>query len=179
MLCVFCSRCGVFIHCDVQLSVLAACGQSWQRLWYQLDHQVPFNPWDQTQSKVYMLYKTIQISGYFRIICMVLTRTTSIKEKWHIQVSVTICYKIHSWLNTPPLNSPYSSLRCTCPQRQTPSPSGSPLSSPVSYREAERSEQASVTPAVSSSAGLSAACAPAQQEAARDPEGDHRKTDLT
>lgn len=69
----------------------------------------------------------------------------------------------------------YSSLRYTCPQKQTPSPFGSPLSSPVSYRAAGRSEEASVTPAVSSSAGLSAACAPVQQAGVHDPEEDHQK----
>lgn len=71
------------------------------------------------------------------------------------------------------MKSPYSSLQCTCPQRQTPSPSGSLPSFPVSYREAGRSGEASVTPAASSSADLSAACVPVQPTNAHDPKGGH------
>ena len=51
MLCASCFLCVDFLQCDVQLLVLAACGQSWQRLGYQLHHQVSFNPWDQTQPR--------------------------------------------------------------------------------------------------------------------------------
>lgn len=148
-LCVFSFCCGDFIQCNIQLLVLAASGRSWKRLRCEPDHQVTFNPWDQTQ----LWFKQAPLR----------------------QVSYTSLTKAPHLSDARWLNGSYSSLLCTCPQKQTPCPSGSRPSSLVSCRAAGRSEGASVRPAASSSAGLSAACAPVQPANAHDPKEDENK----
>lgn len=96
MLCVFCSLCGYFIQCDIQLLVLAAWRQSWQRLGYQLDHQVTFNPWDQTQSRFGGLIKTTHV-------CYVSHQSTEailLFEGWpfcYVCVSTFGYFKVFLW----------------------------------------------------------------------------------